>query len=55
MSQRGMAAALGLSTSSGTALRSLVTSKAIAGTSVGAEIAEKFDFRKSESALVPKT
>lgn len=43
MSQRGMAAALGLSTSSGTALRSLVTSKAIAGTSVGAEIADKFD------------
>lgn len=43
MSQRGMAAALGLSTSSGTALRSLVMSKAIAGTSVGAEIAEKFD------------
>jgi len=43
MSQRGMAAALGLSSSSGTALKSLVQSKAIAGTSVGAEIAEKFD------------
>lgn len=43
MSQRGMAAALGLSSSSGTALKSLVQSKAISGTSVGAEIAEKFD------------
>lgn len=41
MSQRGMAAALGLSLSSGTALRSLVNSKAISGSSVGAEIAEK--------------
>jgi P63C domain len=43
MSQRGMAGALGLSSSSGTALRSLVHSKAIASTSVGFEIAEKLD------------
>ncbi len=41
MSQRGMAAALGLSLSSGSALKSLVASKAVAGSSVGAEIAQK--------------
>jgi hypothetical protein len=41
MSQRGMAAALGLSTSSGTALKSLVNSRAISASSMGAEIAKK--------------
>lgn len=41
MSQRGIAAAIGLSTSSGTALKSLVNSKAIANSSMGAEILEK--------------
>ncbi len=41
MSQRGMAAALGLSSSGGTALKSLVGSKAIATSSAGAEIQER--------------
>lgn len=43
MSQRGIAAALGLSTSSGMALKSLVGSKAIASSSVGSEIQERID------------
>ena len=43
MSQRGMAAALGLASSSGTALKSLVNSKAIATSSVGEEILRKID------------
>lgn len=43
MSQRGMAAALGLSTSGGTALKSLANSKAISNTSMGAEILKKID------------
>lgn len=56
MSQRGMAVALGLSSSSGTALKSLVGSKAIAMSSVGAEILEKFNnpLIFKESAVVGK-
>ncbi|MDD0814301.1 P63C domain-containing protein [Curvibacter sp. HBC28] len=41
MSQRGIAAALGLSSSSGTALKSFVQSRSISSTSVGADILEK--------------
>lgn len=41
MSQRGIAAALGLTGTSGTALKSLVQSKSISSTSVGADILEK--------------
>lgn len=43
MSQRGMAAALGLSRGSGSALKSLIGSKAIAKGSVGADIQEKIN------------
>lgn len=41
MSQRGMATALGLKSTSGAALSSLVKTKAIASTSMGAELLEK--------------
>lgn len=41
MSQRGMAEALGISSSSGTALKSLVATKAVSGSTVGAEINQK--------------
>lgn len=43
MSQRGIAVALGLSTSSGTALKSLVNSKAISSSSMGADILLKLN------------
>jgi hypothetical protein len=42
MSQRGMAAALGLSDSSGSALKRLIESKEIANSTVGEEIHKKF-------------
>lgn len=43
MSQRGMAMALGIKRDSGTALKSLVKTKAISETSTGAQIVEKLD------------
>ena len=57
MSQRGMAAALGLSLSSGTALKSLISSKAISSSSVGEEIQRKYDnpLIFKDSSVVGKT
>lgn len=43
MSQRGIASALGIDSSSGSALKRLVQTKAIANTSVGLELQEKLD------------